>query len=275
MHNYLYDQNNIRCNLVKTKGEKGINWLFVPGGAGIDSRYLHGLIKHLDLPGNIWLIDLPGNGDHMLNVDPHYNYDLWFDIFKDFVMRFDNPVIVGHSFGGMLGLLIPELEDKLVGFVALNSSPSLWMEVAAQAAKEVNKPDLTAEMGEFVQNPCQATFDTALKACFPYYFADTHMQQGTELFIGLPFPYKAAVWCQQKLIGMNYSAQWFPKTMPMLIISGTEDYICHYSLFKNDARFQRANITHSLIDGAGHFPWLEKPKQVAQAFEDFVKYIKI
>jgi pimeloyl-ACP methyl ester carboxylesterase len=273
MNNYLYDSNNIRCNLIQTNGAKAINWLFVPGGAGIDSRYLKGLVANLELPGNVWLIDLPGNGDHTLNVDPNYDYDLWFDIFKDLVERFDNPVLVGHSFGGMLGLLIPELENKLLGFVALNSSPSLWMEVAAKAAKEVNKPDLTQEMTAFVQNPCQDTFATALEACFPYYFHATGIQQGAALFADLPFPYKAAVWCQNKLVGMNYSAKWFPKTLPMLIVSGTEDYICHYSLFKNDVRFQGSNVTFKLIAGAGHFPWLEQPHEVSKAFAEFINKI--
>lgn len=275
MDHYLYDQNNIRCNLIQSKNGKAINWLFVPGGAGIDSRYLKSLVKNLELPGNVWLIDLPGGGDHILGVDPNYDYDRWFDIFKDLVERFDNPVLVGHSFGAMLGLLIPELENKLVSFVALNSSPSLWMEVAAKAAIAANKPDLTEEMDAFVKNPCQETFITALEACFPYYFTDSSMKQGVELFRDLPFPYKTAVWCQNKLVGINYSAKWAPETLPMLIISGTEDYICHYSIFRNDVRFQAPNVIFELIDGAGHFPWLEKPREVANAFAKLIKRIDI
>lgn len=148
-------------------------------------------------------------------------------------------------------------------------------EVAAKAAQAVNKPDLTVEMSAFVQNPCQDTFTTALAACFPYYFTETNMKQGAELFADLPFPYQAAVWCQNKLVGMNYSAKWSPKTLPMLIISGSEDYICHYSLFKDDARFQSPNITFELITGAGHFPWLEQPGAVAKAFAEFCKLIVI
>jgi len=149
------------------------------------------------------------------------------------------------------------------------------MEVAAKAGKEANKPDLTPEMSEFVKNPCQATFNVALEACFPYYFTEESMSNGRELFADLPFPFKVAVWCQTKLVGINYSAKWFPKKLPMLIINGTEDYICHYSLFKNDERFQRSNIKNILVEDAGHFPWLEKPKEVFNAFKDFIDEIQI
>lgn len=60
--NYFYDKNSTRYQLVKTNpGSQTFNWLFLPGGPGIDSRYLIDLINILDIPGNYWLIDLAFN----------------------------------------------------------------------------------------------------------------------------------------------------------------------------------------------------------------------
>jgi pimeloyl-ACP methyl ester carboxylesterase len=169
MPNYFYDQDQVRYELCQTNGGDNVNWLLFPGGPGADSSYLHSLVDELHLPGNVWLIDLPGNGSN-INASYSDDYDLWFEFFPRIVKRFDNPVVVGHSFGGMLPLLYPELEDYLKGCVVLNSSPALWMEEAASYAKQFDLPDLTNDMQAFIQNPNQETFNAALGACMPYYF---------------------------------------------------------------------------------------------------------
>lgn len=270
MNNYFYDENNIRCNLLQTNGRKSINWLFIPGGPGVDSRYFKNLIQLLKLPGNVWLIDLPGNGDHLKNVDPDYNYDHWFDIFKELVMRFDNPVVIGHSFGAMLVMLTPELESKLLGFISLNSAPALWLEDAAKMAKEAKLPDLTPAMTQFTLNPNQSSFEKALEACLPYYFpTEDSMIKGRKMLNGLPFRYQPAVWFQRKAIEINYNAKWVPNFIPTLILNSEKDYICPYTLFKKDKRFQRPNIKSIIFENAGHMPWLEKPAEVIKVFEEF------
>ena len=75
----------------------------------------------------------------------------------------------------------------------------LWLQAAAKAGIEACKPDLTQEMGVFVNNPQQDTFETALKARFPYYFPNQSMGKGRALFANLPFPFQSAVWCQKNL----------------------------------------------------------------------------
>src|SRR5262245_50221314 len=85
--NYLYDSNHVRYELYQTNEGKPYNWLFFPGGPGADSRYLRSLVDELELPGNVWLIDLPGNGS---NVSEGYseNFDQWIDLFPGIIQRF-------------------------------------------------------------------------------------------------------------------------------------------------------------------------------------------
>jgi hypothetical protein len=79
LKNILFDTNKTRLTLVKSMPGMNFNWLFLPGGPGIDSGYLHELISLLSLPGNIWSIDLPQNGSNIINNEyqPGYDFDQW------------------------------------------------------------------------------------------------------------------------------------------------------------------------------------------------------
>jgi pimeloyl-ACP methyl ester carboxylesterase len=265
--NYSYDKNQVRFNLISTHSEKSINWLFFPGGPGADSSYLFDLANILNLPGNVWLIDLPGNGTHTI---PYENFDQWLDIFLPTIKKFDDPVIVGHSFGGMLPLLYPELENILSGLIILNSAPCLWLEEAGKKAEDLNLPDLSLEMQIFTENPTQETFNQALAACMPYYFPKESLAIGREKLLKVPFNFMPAVWWQRKAIETNFQAKWIPEQVPTLIVSAEFDAICPSILFMEDKRFERPNISKQYIEKAGHMPWVERPSEIKVLFENFL-----
>lgn len=266
MTEYFYDTNQVRYQLYQTNGGKPLNWLFFPGGPGADSSYFQGLVDCLDLPGNVWLIDFPGNGNNTEGVSENYDYDIWLSLFPTVVKKFQNVVLVGHSFGGMLPLLYPELEKLLKGFVILNSAPKLWLEDAVSYAKPFSLPDLTSEMQEFTKNPNQETFNVALEACMPYYFPKETLEMGRKLLLQIPFSFKPAVWWQRKAIETNFSAKWVPETVPTMIIGAKYDCICPHTLFENDPRFQRPNIDIKFFDDVGHVGWSENPAAFKKAF---------
>ncbi len=267
--NYFYDSNHVRYELYRTSGGKPYNWLFFPGGPGADSSYLLSLVDKLELPGNVWLIDLPGSGDNIRDTISE-NFDTWIEIFPGIIKQFENPVLVGHSFGGMFPLLFPELESYLKGFVILNSAPTLWLEEAVAYSKQFDLPDLSKEMQEFNLNPNQETFKVAVDACMPYYFPKATLKKGTELLSQVPLQYQPAVWWLRKAIELNYSAKWVPQNIPTLIVGAKYDCICPFSLFEKDKRFQRRNIELLFIKDAGHMSWVENPEAVKNAFRNIV-----
>lgn len=266
MKKYLYDSNKVRYELYQTKEGKPYNWLFFPGGPGADSSYLGSLVDEIELPGNVWLVDLPGNGS---NISNNYseNFDQWIHIFPEIIKQFDNPVLVGHSFGGMFPLLFPELENYLKGFVILNSAPSLWLEEAVAYAKQFDLPDLSNEMREFTLNPNQETFKVALDACMPYYFPKKTLARGRKMLSQVSCQYQPAVWWQRTAITSGFSAKWIPQKVPTLIIGSKYDCICPFSLFKNDKRFQRPNVELLFIEDAGHMIWVENPSAAREAYK--------
>ena len=275
INNYFYDDNSVRYQLVKTNPGRIIyNWLFVPGGPGVDSSYFLTLIKELDVPGNFWLIDLPANGSNITDkINVNYDFDTWGDSLLSSIQKFQNPIYVGHSFSGMFPLLFTQLEQLLTGFVILNSAPSLWLEEAAKCAKENNIPLFTEPMAEFEKNPNSETFKKMLLACAPYYFPENNLEMGKKLLGSMTINYLATVWWLKKAHEENFDAKWIPKEVPTLILGASHDFITPYYLFENDARFQRENITIKRVQNAGHFPWLEQMAIVKEAFRAFTKQV--
>ena len=270
--NYLYDAQYVRYRLVKSNSGPAYNWLFVPGGPGVDSSCFLPLVQALNIPGNIWLIDLPANGSNISeHVQADYDFERWADCFLSAIKKFQNPIYVGHSFGGMFPLLFPQLESILKGFVILNSAPSLWLEEAAKLAQKNNLPVLTESMNQFEANPNQSTFKQALLACLPYYFPPNSMEIGRTFLEDTTVNYHAAVWWLRKANEINFTAKWVPQNVPTLIVGATHDYITPVSLFKKDERFNRENILLKIIQNAGHFPWFEQMEKIQAAFDGFLK----
>lgn len=268
MANYYYDTNQVRYELVATHEGKPYNWLFFPGGPGGDSRYLLSLVNILELPGKTWFIDFPGNGDNLNGISEDYDFDRWFAIFLPTIKNFENPILVGHSFGGMFPLCFPELEEQLKGFVILNAAPSLWFEPQSHSAQKDYLPDVSTEELAFAQNPSESTHRALLDASLPYYFSTEALDRGKVLF-NVPCHFRPAIWWQRKALEINFSAKWIPQHVPTLIVGGTEDCICPFSLFQQDTRFKRFNIEMINIENGWHLPWIENPEMVKAAFKKF------
>lgn len=271
----MYDSNFVRYKLVRyNPGKILFNWLFIPGGPGADSIYFLNLISQLDMPGNFWLIDLPGNGSNISDSIPaDFNFDSWDKYLISTIQKFENPIIVGHSFGGMFPLLFPNLEELLKGFIILNSAPSLWWEEAENCARKKNISSFTEPMKDFEKNPSQETFKKALLALAPYYFSENNIKTGLELLNQLQINYHATVWWIKRVNSIRFNAKWIPKNVPTLIIGSSDDCITPITLFEKDKRFSRKNINIKKIQDAGHFPWLEQMEIVKSKFQSFAEKV--
>lgn len=264
----LHDDNFVRYRLVKSHlTDTPHNWLFLPGGPGADSSCFTSLMENLDVSGNFWLIDFPGNGDNLPHgLEANYDFDSWQDLLIPAIKRFKNPILVGHSFGGMLPLLLPELENILSGFVVLNSAPKLWLNETQNQLK-ANNIVTTSEPGKkFRDNPTLETFRAALLANAHCHFPAISLAEGKKMFERLPFNYKAMLWWLTKAPDINYDAKWIPQSIPTLVMSGCQDFIVPSVMFERDERFHRNNIMIKTIQNAGHFVWLDNMPGVNEAF---------
>jgi pimeloyl-ACP methyl ester carboxylesterase len=60
--------------------------------------------------------------------------------------------------------------------------------------------------------------------------------------------------------------------LPTLIVSGAADRIVIQSLWQAN-RFQADNVIWRVIADAGHFPWIEEPVAVRDAFAEVTQRI--
>lgn len=160
------------------------------------------------------------------------------------------------------------LKGHIIGAAILSSAPSYWKHEAVEYAKQFDVPDLTKELPDLIQNPCQEMFDIALAACMSYYFHKDYLKEGSEYLLSMPFNYKAAVWWQNYAVNSLYDTKWVPD-VPTLILGGEYDCICTFKMFREDSCFNQPHVELVYCEKAGHAPWFEQPAQVREAFERF------
>lgn len=246
-----------------------LDWLMLPGGPGIGSQSLHELADTLDVPGRIWMVDLPGDGS---NVDapgaPADPFEVWPSALREAAEAVTRPIMVGHSTGGMYILSVSELEDLLAGVVLVSTAPDAsWMRTFEKMTLENRLPEVEVATAIYEADPTDAHLRDLAVASAPWNFRADLVEQGAELLGRMPYNGPAVDWSAENF-DTTYAAAWWPATLPTLIVSGSVDRIVDQTLWEDD-RFRGANVTRARIEGGAHFAWIEEPEQVRKAFADF------
>lgn len=241
-----------------------LSWLLLPGGPGIGSESLHELADAIDVPGAIWMVDLPGDGSNRVEAgrDP---FSLWPGVLTEAAQMLPDCVYVGHSTGGMYLLSTPAVERHLIGLVLVSSAPDAgWRPrfVAMTEAHPLPEVDAATRAYEAERTP-ERLRDLAV-ASAPWNFTPASEARGRALLARMPYNVEAVDWSDQHFDN-SYVSTWWPSSLPTLIVSGGDDRIVDQSLWQQP-RFQGSNVLHRIIPGAGHFPWIEAPGAVRDAF---------
>src|ERR1700759_2023358 len=86
-----YTRKGVRMRLATGNGD-ALNWLLLPGGPGIGSESLAELAGELDVPGSVWLVDLPGDGSNVTPMDTNPYAD-WPQVLLEAARAVPNPVL--------------------------------------------------------------------------------------------------------------------------------------------------------------------------------------
>lgn len=87
----------------------------------------------------------------------------------------------------------------------------------------------------------------------------------------MPYNRDAVQWSAENF-DSDYELVWWPTTLPTMIVSGSHDRIVVQSLWQ-PPRFHTGNVIWRVIEGAGHFPWIEQPTAVCDAFREVAQRI--
>jgi pimeloyl-ACP methyl ester carboxylesterase len=242
-----------------------LDWLFLPGGPGLGSESLGGLVDAARVPGTSWLVDMPGDGS---NVDapgaPADPYALWPDVLVEAARAVARPVFVGHSMAGMYLLAVPELEELLLGLALISSAPdSSWLPAFFELARRHPLPGVAEATARFEADPSNENLRAISVLSAGYNFGSGFVEAGAGLLSRLPYNLAAVEWSAEHF-EPTYGARWWPRDLPTLIVSGSDDRIVDQTLW-DEERFNGPNIIRRRIDGGAHFPWIERPEAVREA----------
>lgn len=252
----------------------GLNWLFLPGGPGIGSESLHELVDALDVPGSLWLVDLPGDGSNVALPEPSEGYyQMWPKVLLEAAQALPNCVYVGHSTGGMYLLSVPELEEHLRGLVLISTAPDAgWHPRFVEMTLQNPLPEVESAGRAFEEERTNERLRDVAVASAPWNFTEESVDVGRELLGRMPYNFAAVDWSDRHF-DHTYVARWWPASLPTLILSGSRDRIVDQALWE-DPRFQGQNVLHRTLAGGAHFLWIEKPEAVREAFAELAAMIQ-
>ena len=192
-------------------------------------------------------------------------FDVWPRAVLEAAQAVQNPVFAGHSTGGMYLLDSPELERVLRALVLLDTAPdAAWHARYVEMTRQRPLPEVDAAMAIYEADPRDENIAAVAVASAPWNFTPRGLERGRELLARMPYNAAAVAWSDANFDHV-YAARWWPTAMPVLRLAGRDDHIVWQGGW-SDRRFQTPNVIERLIDGAGHFPWIESPEQVRAAF---------
>ncbi len=245
-----------------------LNWLFLPGGPGIGSESLHELCDALDVPGSLWMVDLPGDGSNVsppgAPADP---FSVWPRVLIEAAEALPNVIYVGHSTGGMYLLSTPELEALVVGLALVSTAPDAgWRPHFFEMVRQNPLPAVDAATAIYEAGKTDDRIADIAVASAPWNFTPEKVDVGRELLARMPYNAAAVDWSDQHF-DSTYVATWWPRSLPVLILGGAEDRIVVQHLW-NRPGFDGPHVIRRLIPGAAHFSWIERPEAVRAAFSE-------
>lgn len=268
MDDVLYTPSGVRLRL-RHRRPGALNWLLLPGGPGIGSESLHELADTLEVPGAVWMVDLPGDGSNIsppgVSPDP---FDSWPGVLIEALDALPDCVYFGHSTGGMYLLATPGIEDRLAGLVLVSTAPDAgWRPRFVEMTQQNPIPAFDEANALYERERTDATLAGMAIASAPWNFTAASLEAGRDLLERMPYNEAAVAWSDVNFDD-TYVAAWWPATLPTLIVSGAQDRIVWQGAW-DAPRFQGANVMARTIEGGAHFPWIENPEAVRRAFAEF------
>jgi pimeloyl-ACP methyl ester carboxylesterase len=173
----------------------------------------------------------------------------------------------------MFALSLPEIEGSLEGLILMDSAPSAeWQALFAEVIKSFPVPELDILQRKYIEAPSNNTLKALTLASAPYLFTKKGQEDGIEMLRDLPYNYEVCQWSEENF-DRTYRCKWIPQIIPTLIMNGEVDMITPQKLFSEKKEWHRSNIIFKSIKNAGHFPWIENPQSVIDAFNEYIRVL--
>ena len=166
----------------------------------------------------------------------------------------------------------PALEPLLKGLALLDTAPDAgWRPRFVEMTRAWPLPEVETATVAYEASRSDADIAAVAVASAPWNFTPASLETGRELLARMPYNGAAVDWSDVHFDHL-YRARWWPSRIPVLVLAGAQDRIVWQGGW-DDPRFQTANLIRRTIPSAGHFPWIENPAAVRDAFSDLARKI--
>jgi pimeloyl-ACP methyl ester carboxylesterase len=218
-----------------------------------DLSVWNSILKNPEFPEyNLYAIDFPGFGKSQIPQTPMSVED-FSEVVAEFIkkLRLENVIIVGHSFGGRVGIKLssrhPELVNKLVlvdsaAFPLFNLKKKIFA-VLAKLVKPFFKPAFMQPLRKKI-----------------------YAKIGAEDYVATPELQKTFI----NIVSEDLTSDIKKIVCPTLIIYGENDHDTPPDYGK---RMQSIipNSEFIILENAGHFSFLDQPDQFIKEIKDFIR----
>lgn len=252
----------------------GVPCLVMHGGLGVDHTYLHPALDPLGDVLRLVYYDHRGNGRSGRPPRDALTLDAWVadaDALRAH-LRVDRVAVLGHSFGGCIGLEYAlRYPDRISHLLLIDTVPALgyWDEVNANIARR--RPSAAVHAAWQTPPTDDAGLATWLASVAPLY---VHPQSDPALLASLMahVVFDQGAWARSvEVFNQEYDAT--PRLgevcAPTLIVVGREDFICPPS----QAAIMRDGIPGAemvVFERSGHFPFVEESDAFFRGVRDWL-----
>ena len=260
-----YTPSGVRMRCHSTKHGR-LNWLLLPGGPGLGSECLHELADSMDVPGTIWLVDLPGDGSNTARQDNPFVG--WPQVLAEAAAVVSDAVYVGHSTGGMYLLATPQLKGLVRGLALLDTAPdSTWQSEFLEMMRDNPLPAFDRAADEYAREKSKDNLAALTVSAAEWNFSLPALDTARVLLARMPYNIDAVDWSDANF-DHTYQSVWWPTDIPVLRLWGDNDRIVSQRGWAA-AEYNGRNVMVRAIPGAGHFPWIDNASAVTDAFREF------
>lgn len=243
-----------------------LNWLLLPGGPGIGSESLLELADCMQVLGSIWLVDLPGDGSNASTLND--SFESWPQVLLEATEDLSHCIYAGHSTGGMYLLSTPALAGRIDGLALLDTAPDCgWLPMFEAMTRSHPLPAFEAAATRYAEQKTAGNLTALVVASAEWNFTPSGLAAGRELLARMPYNSAAIEWSDRHF-DRSYEARWWPTDIPVLRLYGEHDRIVSQAGW-NTPKYATPNVMVRAIPEAGHFPWIENPGAVTEAFRQF------
>jgi pimeloyl-ACP methyl ester carboxylesterase len=241
-------------NLSLTKVQNGTrgNIVLFPGGAGIYGHYLIDVFKRLKTNHNLWLAEF-----HLSNISPEKLIESWADSICAIHERIKNPIMFGHSFGGMFLQSIDFKPLQCQKIIVCGASPTNnWADLVKDEWSKIDSPRYLKAEKNYKENRTDENLRLLFMAWSDFYFLKSHHDLGKILLSKDYYNYQLYEFCNKHFFP-SYQSKW-KNLENKLLIFGENDIVTSplsVPLFYSDSILNTKNF--KIIPRAGHFPWDE------------------